>query len=237
MKTVLNTFNEGVTRSNLPIYESYVIELLSHTSSLRIITGTPTGGATATARLIGNGYFTDSGNTVNLGKQIVFSTSGSIYIFANDNVQVSIFSTKDIKTINLSLVSDYVVGNQNTKNFKEITTLETLIVSENTVGDILELSNLTNLTALYLNKSKVTGLFANLGYLTSLTTLDVDGTSNINGSMEDFVAKQIESGRATGSLNLDTPNVVGSITFEGVKLNDRGVLSWTDINNITYTPD
>ena len=239
-KSIVNELAATIAGSKLPVFNGFSLKLSSKTTPIRIITSTSGSSDFAKAKIRGNGYFTDSGDTTNLGKDITFSNAGSLYVKSSSDLELIITDKRDIKTLNISQANANVIGTYQASLFKQMTTLETLIIPATTIGDLFDFQALVNLTSLYINSAPIGGLLKSLGTMTNLTTIDVTYTANINGSVEDFVAQQVANGRnsePTG-INLDTIGHSGNITFEGTKLSDRGVLTWTSGGAvITYTPD
>lgn len=94
-----------------------------------------------------------------------------------------------------------------------------------------------NLEDLQLNQCVISGDFADLGALTSIKKMILT-SSNINGSIEEFVLNQRDNGRVSSNGNIDTWYFsMSNITWRGVRnpLANISSISWT-ATTITIKP-
>lgn len=143
-----------------------------------------------TLKIVGNGYFTDKTLTENKGNTLSILPNSMTYIYvSNGDFYISI-PDKYSLTI-LSLFAEESGSDDSVKNKTvyldqiEYSTLLTIlrISSENVIGDIDSLKNLTSLTALNMSNLKnVNGDIDSLKNLSSLRILQVS-SSNLTGDI------------------------------------------------------
>lgn len=122
-----------------------------------------------------------------------------------------------------NLSSSLIEGN--TSVFADKTSLTELQLTNSKVtGDIEDFANLTALTDLRCAATAIGGDISSLGKLTSLTTLNLR-SSKVRGSVEGFVAAQIENGRTSVSTPISTPQILTYATF-GDNLYSEATNSW-----------
>lgn len=148
-----------------------------------------------TLKIVGNGYFTDKTLTENKGNTLSILPNSMTYIYvSNGDFYISI-PDKYSLTI-LSLFAEESGSDDSVKNKTvyldqiEYSTLLTIlrISSENIIGDIDSLKNLTSLTALNMaNLKNVNGDIDSLKNLSSLRILQTFG-SNLTGDIASFKA-------------------------------------------------
>ena len=151
--------------------------------------------------IIGEGYFTDSTLSSNLGKSIEISDSKEKKLYlSNGDYEVSIMDKYNLVGLNLtntdvtnkeidldsfkytnSLNYLYIYGTkvssdisvfQESKNLRQITIHDTSVT-----GDISVLGNLTALNSVNLSNTSVTGDISVLGNLTALNSVNLSNTS------------------------------------------------------------
>jgi hypothetical protein len=213
-------------------------------STHTILAKTATGGDVV-YEIIGNGYFTDSTDSVNNGKTITIhdgETLSSLYhsagnytiLVRNKYCLGSAFSANSVRTINASelnycnyittLTSDSagngtgVVGNVSDlpAHLTEITIRDN--ADSRLVGSVEDFTRFTQLSKLIISTGVnkiVRGNISVFGPLTYLTQLYVSGMS---GTIEGFVAAQ----RANGRTSVSSSNPIalsylneGTVTFNG----------------------
>jgi hypothetical protein len=165
-----------------------------------------------TLKIVGNGYFTDKTLTENKGNTLSILPNSITYIYvSNGDFYISI-PDKYSLTI-LSLFAEESGSDNSVKNKTvyldqiEYSTLLTIlrISSENTIGDIDYLKNLTSLTALNMsNLENVNGDIDSLKNLSSLKILQITG-SNLTGDIASLKA-------LTSLETLMTTNLRGDVS-------------------------
>lgn len=111
-------------------------------------------------------------------------------------------------------------------------------------GNLEEIKDLSDLTFISVTKTHVTGNISKcFGNSLSLNTLRI-ADSDMTGSLEDFVSKQIAGGRTNATIKLPYAKVCKGITYKGVTLNmstdvpslaDGNQFSWTSDGTITWS--
>ena len=131
--------------------------------------------------ILGNGYFTDSTGSNNLGKKRTLNPPSDASYIVGTNI-LSIIGKYNLTRFVVSRTSNVTYFCiDDLKMSKELTTVS--INSESVIGDIASLSNLKKLTTLLIRNSKVVGDIASLSNLIELTDMDIVNTSifgNIN---------------------------------------------------------
>lgn len=148
-----------------------------------------------TLKIVGNGYFTDKTLTENKGNTLSILPNSMTYIYvSNGDFYISIPDKYSLTV--LSLFAEEVGSDASVKNKTvyldqiEYSTLLTIlrISSENVIGDIDSLKNLTSLTALNMSNLKnVNGDIDSLKNLSSLRILQMFG-SNLTGDIASLKA-------------------------------------------------
>ena len=143
-----------------------------------------------TLKIVGNGYFTDKTLTENKGNTLSILPNSITYIYvSNGDFYISIPDKYSLTA--LSLFAEESGSDNSVKNKTvyldqiEYSTLLTIlrISSENAIGDIDSLKNLTSLTALNMsNLENVNGDIDSLKNLSSLRILHISG-SNLTGDI------------------------------------------------------
>ena len=165
-----------------------------------------------TLEIVGNGYFTDKTLTENKGNTLSIMPNAMTYIYvSNGDFYISIPDKYSLTV--LSLFAEESGSDNSVKNKTvyldqiEYSTLLTIlrISSENTIGDIDYLKNLTSLTALNMsNLENVNGDIDSLKNLSSLKILQVTG-SNLTGDIASLKA-------LTSLETLMTTNLRGDVS-------------------------
>ena len=165
-----------------------------------------------TLEIVGNGYFTDKTLTENKGNTLRILPNSMTYIYvSNGDFYISIPDKYSLTVLSLFAEesgSDNFVKNKTVYLDQiEYSTLLTIlrISSENTIGDIDYLKNLTSLTALNMsNLENVNGDIDSLKNLSSLKILQVTN-SNLTGDIASLKA-------LTSLKTLMTSNLRGDVS-------------------------
>lgn len=165
-----------------------------------------------TLKIVGNGYFTDKTLTENKGNTLSILPNSITYIYvSNGDFYISIPDKYSLTVLSLfaeeSGSDNYVKNKTVYLDQIEYSTLLTIlrISSENTIGDIDYLKNLTSLTALNMsNLENVNGDIDSLKNLSSLKILQVAG-SNLTGDIASLKA-------LTSLETLMTTNLRGDVS-------------------------
>ncbi|MDY5808040.1 MAG: hypothetical protein SPM04_10920 [Lachnospira sp.] len=165
-----------------------------------------------TLKIVGNGYFTDKTLTENKGNTLSILPNSMTYIYvSNGDFYISIPDKYSLSV--LSLFAEESGSDTSVKNKTvyldqiEYSTLLTIlrISSENVIGNIDSLKNLTSLTALHISNLKnVNGDIDSLKNLSSLRILQMSG-SNLTGDIASLKA-------LTSLETLMTSNLRGDIS-------------------------
>lgn len=163
-----------------------------------------------TLKIVGNGYFTDKTLTENKGNTLSILPNSMTYIYvSNGDFYISIPDKYSLTV--LSLFAEESGSDASVKNKTvyldqiEYSTLLTIlrISSENVIGDIDSLKNLTSLTALNMSDLKnVNGDIDSLKNLSSLRILQMFG-SNLTGDIASLKALTSLETLLTASLKGD----------------------------------
>lgn len=163
-----------------------------------------------TLKIVGNGYFTDKTLTENKGNTLSILPNSMAYIYvSNGDFYISIPDKYSLTV--LSLFAEESGSDASVKNKTvyldqiEYSTLLTIlrISSENVIGDIDSLKNLTSLTALNMSDLKnVNGDIDSLKNLSSLRILQMFG-SNLTGDIASLKALTSLETLMTASLKGD----------------------------------
>lgn len=187
-------------------------------------------------KILGDGYFTDSSLSNNLGKEIYVTNAQNVF-FSNGDYDISILDKYKICRIQTGANGvDYVENDQQNKSFDidglkfskdmisidtnskgvsgNLSSLESLtklnkidIYGSSIYGDISALRNLTALTFLNIRNTNLSGDISALQNLTALTVLNITNT-NLSG---DISALQNLTA-LTSSLNLSALNIIGDVS-------------------------
>lgn len=120
--------------------------------------------------IIGNGFFTDEGLTINKGKKLSINPNipTAIYL-SNGNYSIAIYDKYNLTSISVNkhgVKFDLSI-------LKYLTNLQTINLSGTQItGDIQSLQNLTNLQTLRVNSTQVVGDIQSLKSLSLLSTLE-----------------------------------------------------------------
>jgi hypothetical protein len=163
-----------------------------------------------TLKIVGNGYFTDKTLTENKGNTLsilpnslkyIYVSNGDFYISIPDKYSLTILSLFAEESGSDGSVKNKTVYLDQIEYSTLLTTLR--ISSENVIGDIDSLKNLTSLTALNMsNLENVIGDIDSLKNLSSLRILQVSG-SNVTGDIASLKALTSLETLLTASLKGD----------------------------------
>lgn len=131
--------------------------------------------------IVGDGYFTDKGLSVNKGKSMDLSEGLNTVYLSNDNIVLAILNKYNITELFYEHLDDSAANvsakhkHINLEQLKYCRSLKNLTLGgTSTTGDISELSNLAALTYLTLSRTLITGDISSLKELTSLATLQLE---------------------------------------------------------------
>ena len=156
---------------------------------------------------------------------------------ANGNYDVTLSNKYDITQITCA---DAAALKGSIAEFKYITGLQRLIYINNSnnetlvnrkYGDLSDLSALTNLVALFLSNTAVSGDISNLGAMKKCKNISLP--SSVSGSIEGFVAKRCLAGATQDSIQLIIPNK-SDVTFGYENLAAFYRLVWESNTRIAY---
>ena len=193
-------------------------------------------GIAYTARIVGNGHFTDSTNTSDLGKTATIGTANTtlylsdgdyiLYIpkYQLDVLQFAATKTGIYRMRGESLAyTPIVYGNFNyvgwpegysMDDFKKSSFIILNIGHTNLDLSTEKLSGLTSVTTLGLTDSpNLRGSIANLAGNTAMTNLYVNVCPNATGAIEDLLDGLYANGKKSGSLIVNA--VTSGITYNG----------------------
>ena len=143
-----------------------------------------------TAKIAGDGYFTDDSLSTNKGKtlDIPASTLTKIIVSNDDGyLQFNKYKIVDLRSDNgnwqpLCTLRSFDLDLSQLK-YSNITTL--FLPNTNVTGDISALSNMTNITNIAVSNTNVTGSISSLSKLTKLSNISIDHSS-VSGVYDDF---------------------------------------------------
>lgn len=118
------------------------------------------------------------------------------------------------------------------QDISTLTTLTSLYISNcsNIKGSLSALQNMTSLQTLSFNHTNIIGTTQDLGKLTSLSVCYVN-RDTMSGTIEEFVATQINGGRLSVSSPVFIGNLTKFATFGGQYYNDANCLVTWESNN------
>lgn len=178
-------------------------------------------GKTLNLEIIGNGYFTDSTLSSNLGKSLVLSSGRKVYL-SDGEYEVSIISKYDI--------TSFIDGGRNftvdIRDLRFCPTISFISLLENSYGDI---SNLKNIKSPYISilSNNVKGDISAFSENNILNTLRIV-SKNIFGDISAFRNKtaliylSLINSNCNGDLATIAPNLK---TFYS---NDNSIFSWSN---------
>ena len=213
-----------------------------------------------TLTILNDGFFyKDSSLQGSLGKEV--KGTASAYAYAKPGSVISIVPKYDITILNInncefnikelalmSYLEQYIGSGASVSgdvnSIKDATSLKVFRCNNapNVGGDIASFSQCVNMTELSILASGVTGDIASLGNLTKLNNFGIANTQ-VHGSIEEFVSKQIAAGRTAATLPIPYARTLSKVTFEGVALSDNAKvpsgynskLSWDANGVITWS--
>lgn len=119
-------------------------------------------------------------------------------------------------------------------------TVTTLAAQNIGKGDLSSLTSKAGMISIELENADVTGSITDIGGLTSLDTFNLFGTS-VTGSIEDFVAAQVNAGRTSFSGEFRCYSALSFLTFGGNTYPDEAYQShfftWDGNKIVIYTGD
>lgn len=184
-KCLVTRLNGVVNNDKLPIWGGFKVKFdkvnqpTAYTQSIGIVTNKPT-----TLKIVGEGYFTDSSLTNNIGKEITIGDGGNSKIFvSNDGVTLLVCNKYDItilKDWEQSLSYPSKRGLNKHLNLEDLKYSDSLSVvdfqGQGVSGDISALENLSILQ-LYLDSKNITGDIKSIGKISTLNTFELRGSS------------------------------------------------------------
>lgn len=145
----------------------------------------------AKAKIVGDGYFTNSTLSSNDGKTKELVAGVNDLYVSNGNFYVCILGKYDLTTIRFHRrdVSSY--NSKRGLNIEELNYSKRLqaielMFSPNVIGNVSALADLTELTKIQLSGTKVTGDVVSFKKLTKLTYLDIQNTNGLSGDISAF---------------------------------------------------
>ena len=163
--------------------------------------------------IIGDGYFTDSTLSNNLGKEIDVTGAQNVF-FSNGDYDISILNKYKICRIQTGANGvQFVESDQQNKSFdidglkfsKDMITIDTN--SKGVSGNLSSLESLTKLDRINIYGSSIYGDISALRNLTALTSLDIRNT-NLSGDIS--ALRNLTA--LTNSLNLSGLNIIGDVS-------------------------
>ena len=145
----------------------------------------------AKAKIVGDGYFTNSTLSSNDGKTKELISGRNDLFVSNGNFYVCILGKYDLTTIRFHRIDTMSYPSHKGFNIeglsysKKIQVIE-MSMSPNIIGDVSALANLTELTKISLSETKVSGDVASFKKLTKLTSLNIQNTKNVSGDISAF---------------------------------------------------
>ena len=164
-----------------------------------------------TAKIAGDGYFTDDSLSTNKGKtlDIPAYTLTKITVSNDDGyLQFNKYKIFDLRSDNnnwnpLCTLNSFDLDLSQLK-YSNISTL--YLPNTNVTGDISALSNMTNMSTLFLPNTNVTGDISALSNMTNMSTLFLPNT-NVMGDIS-----ALSNLTTTTSINFSNTNVMGDIS-------------------------
>lgn len=206
-KCLVTKLNGVINNDELPVLGCFKVKFdkvnkpTSYTQSIGILTNKPT-----TLKIVGEGYFTDSTFTNNVGKEITIGDGGNSKIFvSNDGVTLLVsnkynitafkdweeslnypskrglnkhFNLEDLKYFNSLRVLDFNGQgvSGNISALENLPILQLYLDSKNITGDIKSIGKISTLNLFELRGSSVTGDISALANLKNLTNFSNYGT-------------------------------------------------------------
>ena len=171
--------------------------------------------------IIGDGYFTDSTYTQNLGKKTSYPADSGNYLYlSNGNYDVAILNKYAITYLSKG---QNVTASLDIDSFKYSTNITFISIGGPlTTGDLSSLSGLSKLSTLDINGTSVTGDLSSLSGLSELTNIDL--SSKITGDVSSL-SSLTKLTRLT-QFNVDTGyGIHGDFSYLGPKV--QYVASWS----------
>lgn len=212
---------------------------LSQLSTINVYNGS--------ARLVGNGYFTNFNNTANYGKLYNFNQNaplfvntenGDCYVFiknkyitrligyiASDKIKLDLntfMGCKLLTAIAGNAVGTYVprMGEKITGDTQYLPPNIQIVVTKKIKGDISYLSKYTSLRKFINSDLECKGDISSIYNLINLTVLDLSGTS-VTGNVNDFIEKMSALRKDGTSLKLIGNNY---LLYNGENIKKDGII-------------
>lgn len=215
MSTCLVTKLNAAITADLPIFNTIILKLNIPEGATHRITIEPVQGETINLSVVGEGYISLFGTS--LQQKIIPVTKESAIVCSEGTYNLNIENKYAIKNININLddssservitdMSEFAyslnvnqlllrgqLSNADTKYLSKLVNLTRLYFNMLLTGDISNLKNCTALENFVAINSSITGDIVHLGNC-PLKTLSIYNTK-VNGSWESFIQKQRENGR------------------------------------------
>jgi len=222
---LVTKLKENVSNENLQFLGKMVIDIpiqITDSRALQLYFNKNT-----TITLQGDGHFTNSAGTENLGKSLEYTTPGQLL-----RVYVS-QGTHDKVLIDKYSVTGLIIGSCSIDfNALDYSSIDTLYCSYNTVGslaNVLENNTLTILSATNINNSPS---ITELGKGTNLVNITLNNSSPIAGNLEEMLISQLtDGGRTSGELSMQF-NGTG-VKFHALPFSDRRMKAVFSATGIT----
>lgn len=178
-------------------------------------------GKTLNLEIIGNGYFTDSTLSSNLGKSLVLSSGRKVYL-SDGEYEVSIISKYDI--------TNFIDGGRNftvdIRDLRFCPTISYIVLRENSYGDI---SNLKNIESTYITiaSNNVKGdirVFSenNILHILEINSKNVFGDISAFRNKTALISLSLKNSNCNGDLATIAPNL------KSFHSNDNSIFSWSN---------
>lgn len=145
---------------------------------------------------------------------------------------------------NLTIKGNGIKGNIESLSVSPLSDVQITDTGDNVVGSLESIKDLSKLTSISINRTRISGDIAKcFGKSVGLSNMQI-AESEMSGSIESFVAKQISNGRTSGTVYLPYAKLCGKVTFEGLLLKDNSNVpaqsannsfSWTSNGTITWS--
>lgn len=241
MNSLITKVPGSVTDDTLSKYDEISFEInLVNTDSAndrKVVLRSSVG--SASVRIVGNGHFTDSTNTSDLGKTMTFGTANTTLYLSNGSYilfveklplgTMQFFPSRKgiLKKRNESLAYSKVTFlNMSHCSFPENFTLKDLkcssfinasFANSDLHADLSDLAAATSATTLSLNNmAYARGNIAELGPCVSLNSLYINSSAGIVGELKDLLDAMVDAGRTSGTLSVNGAS--SGVTYNGSSL-------------------
>lgn len=237
---LLTTLNASVNNDALPYFDTFKFTLKAKSNATSFSNNIKTfNNDVIKLSMKGDGYFTNSSGTENLGKSITYTMPTTeclkdVYYKSTEPVDIYINHKYSLTRLN---ITPSILASIDISQFKDCVNLTYIAAMDcGASGNLSDIANL-QLTYLAVNGGSISGTVSDFYPFKDITALGISSCSNIYGEIGTILGRLIDNGRTTSSTLIIYPNGSSNLTYNGNPITYTGSSSFifTKVSDTEYT--